>query len=557
MNLSELGRLWRTVRHLRPVQIIHRVVFRFARPRIELRPAPNLRAGDTGWNRPAERQPSMIGPSKFDVVGHCCDVASEGWNPDHLSKLVCYNLHYFDDLNATGNVERLDWHCDLIALWIKQNPAPAGNGWEPYPLSLRIVNWIKWAQRNPNSISEEMVYSLAVQARFLTRRLEWHILGNHLFVNAKALIFAGLFFEGPEAARWRKIGFTILQRQIPEQILEDGGQFELTPMYHSLAVEDILDLISITARYCRGLTSQQATAAKAWPRLIQPMLTWLSVMTHPDDQLAFFNDTAFSIAPIGAELRAYSARLGQAKAAPLQVPHHVLPHSGYHRLSQGPAVLLADVAQVGPSYLPGHAHADTLSFELSLAKQRIIVNGGTSIYGVSSERHRQRSTAAHSTLCLEGKNSSEVWSGFRLGRRAHVSQIHLSDEGGITTLQGSHDGYQHLPGRPIHSRRWSLSEHRLLVTDRVSQCRGRLAQAFFHLHPDVSIEVTGDKKARLYTGHSQTVAEVSVSAESTITVFSSSWHPEFGVSIPTKTLCVTLSEPSSEKIVTTFDWGQS
>ena len=65
-----------------------------------------------------------------------------------------------------------------------------------------------------------------MQARWLARRVEWHLLANHLFVNAKALVFAGLFFEGPEADRWLSTGISILREEIDEQILPDGAQFE-------------------------------------------------------------------------------------------------------------------------------------------------------------------------------------------------------------------------------------------------------------------------------------------------------------------------------------------
>ena len=86
-------------------------------------------------------------------------------------------------------------HLDLIGKWIEENPPGMGNGWEPYPLSLRIINWIKWVL-DRYGLPDEALYSLAVQTRYLFKKLEYHLLGNHLYVNAKALVFAGLFFDG-------------------------------------------------------------------------------------------------------------------------------------------------------------------------------------------------------------------------------------------------------------------------------------------------------------------------------------------------------------------------
>src|SRR5690606_4780416 len=115
------------------------------------------------------------------------------------------------------------------------------------------------------------------------------------------------------------------------------------------------------------------------------------------------------------------------------------------------------MAPVGPDYLPGHAHADTLSFELSLFGQRVLVNSGTSCYGHGSERIRQRGTTAHNTVVVDGADSSEVWSGFRVARRARAINPEVHDHQGLEA-SCSHDGYHRLPGRVTHHRRWRLTE---------------------------------------------------------------------------------------------------
>ncbi len=104
--------------------------------------------------------------------------------------------------------------------WIRANPPGHGDAWEPYPVSLRIVNWAKaWA--GGMALPPEAIHSLAVQARWLMQRLEWHLLGNHLFANAKALVLAGLLFEGAEAQAWLDTGLAILAEQVPEQVLAE------------------------------------------------------------------------------------------------------------------------------------------------------------------------------------------------------------------------------------------------------------------------------------------------------------------------------------------------
>jgi uncharacterized heparinase superfamily protein len=187
----------------------------------------------------------MVAEDTFVFLNESRSITSKAsWNDTAVEKLWLYNLHYFDDLNADGAVTRREWHRRLIERWIEESPPGYGNGWEPYPSSLRIVNWIKWTLSG-GELSPRAIASLAVQIRFLCNRLEFHLLGNHLLANAKALIFAGAFFEQEEGEGWLAKGLAILRREIPEQILADGGHFERSPMYHGIILEDFLDIENI------------------------------------------------------------------------------------------------------------------------------------------------------------------------------------------------------------------------------------------------------------------------------------------------------------------------
>jgi len=133
---------------------------------------------------------------------------------------------------------------------------------------------------------------------------------------------------------------------------------------------------------------------------------------------SFFNDAAFDIAPTLAALTEYAAALGVAcDMAPL-ADIEALTGSGYVRLQIGPAVMIADVGEIGPDHLPGHAHADTLSFELSLRGQRVLVNGGTSTYEVGAERLRSGEPRPTTRWWWTGsiRLRSGAASGWRVGR---------------------------------------------------------------------------------------------------------------------------------------------
>lgn len=535
--LARAGRFYRTVRPLRAVQLYGRVLFRVARPKPDKAPPPP-RAPAPGTLLPgAPRRPSMIAPGVFQVLNTQCDVAQSGWDNPDLPKLLRYNLHYFDDLNAEGSAARRDWHRGMVTRWIAKNPPSSGSGWEPYPTSLRMVNWIKWDLCGSNKLDDAAVASLAVQARWLMRRLEWHLLGNHLFVNAKALVFAGLFFEGEEARIWLERGMAILAREVPEQILPDGGQFELSPMYHALAVEDLLDLANIAQCFDTRLSSAHRALFDTWRARIPAMLRWLRAMSHPDGRIGFFNDAAFGIAPENAALLTYGASLGLPESDPIP-PLCRLESSGYARLQKGAAVVLADIAPVGPTYLPAHAHADTLSFEMSLHGARLIVNGGTSVYGADAERHRQRGTAAHSTLCLNGENSTEVWGGFRVGRRARVSEVKCRSTPGALRLAAQHDGYTHMPGRPVHHRTWELQHDRLIVIDTVRGGGTHSANIRYHLAPGITARANAPRGVDLIAAEGRPLGTLKVLGPGQLHVESGSWHPEFGCS--DENVCVRL-----------------
>lgn len=437
----------------------------------------------------------MSGAMTFRFLNETRRIVEGPWGASVPSQLWRYNLHYFDDLNAFDAKARYRWHVEAIERWILDNPPGKSDAWAPYPTSLRVVNWIKFALGG--AVLEAVVAdNVAMQVRALTQRLEYHLLGNHLFANAKALIFAGLFFEGDEAERWLDKGMTLLAREIPEQILADGGQFERSPMYHALALEDVLDLINVATVLSDGVPGEWKTFVDSWPALAQRMRAWLSAMCHPDGELSFFNDAAIGIAPSPAELERYANELAGALGTAvsdadggkaddsLRVSH--LANSGYVRADAPDAVLLIDVAPVGPDYLPGHAHADTLSFELSVFGQRVIVNGGTSHYGLGPERETERGTPAHSTVTVDGQDSSEVWAGFRVARRARPFDLEVRREGERLRVSCAHDGYRRLAGKPVHRRTWVFQLGVLRVEDRV-EGRFTSAVARFHLHPAVKL----------------------------------------------------------------------
>jgi uncharacterized heparinase superfamily protein len=541
--LSTPGLYFHTIRHLRPIQIAARVWQRVHRPRPDLRPAPRRRTPVAPYRPPPSAAQTLIAPDTFrflNVERRCATAAD--WRPRDAAPLWTYHLHYFDDLNAQQAQLRTDWHRQLLERWVSENPPGLGEGWEPYPLSRRIVNWVKWAERG-NELPASCHASMAVQARWLASRLEYQILGNHLLANATALAHAGLYFEGPEAERWYARGMSLIDRQLREQVLADGGHFELSTMYHALVLEDLLDLINLLRAYGREPASE-------WYQAVSRMRRWLLLMSHPDGDIAFFNDAAFGVARSPAELEAYASRLELGSAADREAPLAVLAPSGYVRVAAGPAYLICDCAPVGPRYLPGHAHADTLSFELSLAGHRVFVNSGVSEYGSRPERQRQRGTAAHNTVMVDGQDSSEVWGGFRVARRAHARLCSASAASSVV-VEACHDGYTRLPGRNRHTRRWILDEHALRIEDGISG-KFRRAEARFHLHPTVEARLSGAYTVVLRSDGRE-LASVAFERAASVQVAQGTWHPRFGVTELNHYISATFA---GQSLITHICWPQ-
>lgn len=540
-KLHKIIRLYHTVKYLKISQIFYRIWFLLYHPAVDQSPHPERRVVPGVWVPPVSKQTHLYRPWQFSFLNITRDCSFPiDWNNASIEKLWLYNLHYFDDLQCGEATSRQRLHTELLLKWIAENPPGRGNGWEPYPTSLRIVNLVKWALAG-NDCPELLVQSLAVQARFLRKRLEYHLLGNHLLANGKALVFVGLFFAGPEAENWFDKGMQILEKQVAEQILKDGGHFERSPMYHAIILEDLLDLINVMTAYGRPVPY-------SWCGRAEQMLEWLNAMCHPDGEISLFNDAAFGIAAEPESLRKYIARLGIESSRCRTAALIHLKESGYVRWHDQDAYVIMDVGEIGPDYLPGHAHADTLSFEMSLFGRRFIVDSGTSCYGLSEERLRQRGTLAHNTVSVNGMNSSEVWGGFRVARRARPFELAICEGGSPMTVSCSHDGFSRLGRDVIHRRTWELGSKRLSVKDTVIG-EDSNSVVRFHFHPDVGLLLNGQERCTAILPGGQVVALQFSGGEASL--LESTYHPQFGISVTNRCLQVSMT---SGQCSTVFSW---
>jgi uncharacterized heparinase superfamily protein len=459
------------------------------------------------------------------------------WNQPDASKLWQYNLHYHDFLWNLSFPEAKA----LVLDWIARCPYHTREiGWECYPLSLRLTNWCAclWGRyrmetESDPSFMETVWHSICQQAFFLEKHLETHLLGNHLLENAVALALTGSCFAGPAAQAWLRQGLAILSEQLPEQMLADGGHFERSPMYHSRVVWCLTTLLN---------TGQKEIAALVRTPL-ERGLNALSVLCHPDGQIALLNDSAIGIYSHPQDLLRFGENALETRVESRQSPF-ALPNTGYYgsRTNRN-HYLVCDFAPIGPDYLPGHAHGDIFSFELSYYGHRVIIDSGVFNYDISDTRAYCRSTIAHNTVSVNSQDQCEFWAAFRVARRGRPHDVRWTPFESGFRLQGWHDGYHRLKGKPKHAR--TLTWHNagiLLIRDEITAQYPIEGASRIHLHPDCTITLQNKNSVHINSPAGPVIIKFAGPGE--LHLEQSTYSPEFGRRLANKAIVWSASGSS-------------
>jgi hypothetical protein len=464
LDLKRLPLYFQTLRHLKPTQVWHQVYYR-VRPLL----GRKTYSGIPKALRPVEftsgisTQRSFLGNQAFRLLNlekQFEDIID--WNYAGFGKLWTYNLNYFEFLGQEGMTR------DVGLSLIRDYLSKAENridGLEPYPISLRGINWVKFLSKH--GVEDQEINTLLYRDYCrLSDTLEYHLLANHLLENGFSLLFGAYYFQEEKFFLAAK---RILKRELKEQILSDGAHYELSPMYHQIILYRVLDCYNL-------LQKNNWESLRLLPLLRDTALTmlgWLQAFCWKDGNMPCVNDAAPGIAPDTRQLLDYAAALG------LQAPATPLGESGYRKFNQGDFEVLVDAGQILPSYQPGHAHADSLQVLMRYQGQPVLVDTGASTYEKNERRQLERSTAAHNTVTLNGKDSSQVWGGFRVGKRAH-STIQKEFIGHI---QASHNGFS-----CSHTRTVDVQAKKVLIVDSFYKRHLMFdAQGHLHFHPDVPL----------------------------------------------------------------------
>lgn len=309
---------------------------------------------------------------------------------------------------------------------------------------------------------------------FVAAQLEYHLGGNHLLKNLMSLAWGACLFEGEDARRWQSILDKALDEELRRQTLGDGFHYERSPMYHNIALLDLLDVINV---------APDGPLRERFLGLARKMIGASKVVTHADGDIAFFNDCALDSGPRSIEIIGY----GESLCGTVESPW-TLPEAGFHLLRAGSAIaVIAKFGALGAEEQMGHAHSDLFSFEMSVGDHRVLVNSGTSTYYDQPSRDHERSSEAHNTVVVTGYLQCEHWSNFRVASRAAPEDVRLESlSNGRAVLSGAVRLLGARPRPRIARKILAESTGAIEIIDTVS-ATGLPASSFFHLDPGVRV----------------------------------------------------------------------
>ena len=395
------------------------------------------------------------------------------------SAVAATALHRFDwlrHLRAQGDEAAGARARELISQWITANRRWNAPAWRPDILGERLANWFSSyafvCAGGDDAFSAALLESAARQVRHLGRVATSGPPDISRFLAIKGLVYGAVCLHGFETGLPATLA--LLDKEADRQILPDGGHFQRCPGIQ-------LDLLRHLVDMRETLKVARVEVPEGLQRAIDRMAPMLRCFRHGDGRLALFNDGS------EGDERHIDKVLAQAGAR--GKPPLSAPHSGFHRLAAGRTLLLVDTG--APPDLAGDSttHAGTLSFEMSVGKERLIVNCGTHAEGDPRWHPHLRATAAHSTLTVDDTNSIQLLPGGGIGRRPTEIVCARRETDGNVWIEASHDGYK--PGLGlIHGRELYVSADGGDVRGRdllsgTGGTGGTTATTRFHLHPGV------------------------------------------------------------------------
>ncbi|WP_287829115.1 alginate lyase family protein [Bacteroides sp.] len=499
-----------TIRHLQLRQVVYQIYYRLYIPRYSS-------------SFKLKKVFGCIDANPFIYKYKCCnkgyfkflniDSIFSSWSDVLYGSLWSYNLNYMDWL------QQEDLSFEEGAMWINKFIEDIPNnsvGLDPYPIALRGINWIKFISTHYNEISKSQLEkwnnSLYSQYKLLENKIEYHLLGNHLLEDAYSLFIASLYFRDASFYKKYKV---LLKEELNEQILPDGAHFEQSPMYHCILLERLLDSYNISI-HNQIFDSQIEFSSFLKSKAIK-MLGHLESILYADKSFPLFNDSARGIAPSPLDLFLYAKRLNLIWQ-PIK-----LKECGYRKMSNSFMEAFVDIGNITAPYQPGHTHSDVFNYELRVENRPFIVDTGVSTYNKTERRQYERSSCAHNTVSIDEANVYDVWSGFRVARRAKVDVF----DDCHNFIRAKHDGFQKTH-KCIHLRTFYLDDNNFIIIDFINS--KKTAISYIHLASD--IHILSFSEAKIETN----LSTISIDGADKIEIIDDYISLEYNKLLPSKTI---------------------
>ena len=365
--------------------------------------------------------------------------------------------------------------------WLTANPVGYGVNWAcAMEVAIRAVNWLfacaLMQEALPAGFLRTLLGALLTHGRYIRANLELALVTtNHYLADLCGLAVPGLALPGAEPERWRRFALRELACEMAFQVFPDGADFEASTGYHRLAVE----LFDLPVRLAQS-------AGVSMPPIVTERLplmrAFTAAVTRPDGALPLIGDSD-------------DGHLLPPHACSQPVPavtSAAFPHAGIYVMRHGDLYLICDCGPNGQRSNGGHAHNDTLSFELYAGRPWIIDSGTYAYTGDLDTYNWFRSTAAHNTLVVDGEEQARFAprEPFLLAPDARPTVHRWETKPEYDLLDAEHAGYQCLPDPVIHRRQILLDKRRdlWLMRDVVTGRGTHRLDWYFHFAP---LSVTG------------------------------------------------------------------
>lgn len=454
--------------------------------------APNAPMRDPWPGDPARGAALLKG--ELVVAGSARPLREGNWEPTGAAPgwlAAAHGFTWLRDMRALGSdAARLRARA-LVADWLAQPPPEAARAADVR--ATRITAWLgHWdffAATADEALQARLTTALASEARELAAALPAEMMDGRALTALKGLVVAAAALPGSEALMTRALRF--LPAEVDRQITQEGDHAERSPQALLAALVDLLDIRTALASAAHP---QGASASATVAAAIERAAPTLRALRHGDGGLIQFNAAREDALPlIEAVLAQAPSRMRSASRA---------MSMGFQRLAAGRTLLVVDAAAPAGRDRDRLAHAGTTAFEMSVGRERLIVNCGSAPGGGAEWQGVLRATAAHSTLVLADTNSSELRTQ-GLGRRPEQVVADRHEAGGAHWLDVSHDGWRRGFG-VTHHRRLYLAEsgddvrgEDVLEGQAVEEGRLPGFAVRFHLHPSVQTSLQPERNGVL------------------------------------------------------------